>query len=99
MTPAGDLLADLYTTGNYLEAGLWLIVGGACLIYALRSDTRQRGDATLAAVTFALFGLSDVVEVQTGHWARPWWLLAWKAACVATLLLLYVRHARRSKRR
>jgi hypothetical protein len=32
------------------------------------------------------FGLSDLVESQTGAWWTPWWLFAWKALCVLGLL-------------
>ncbi|MBE7458640.1 MAG: hypothetical protein KJ057_17160 [Phycisphaerae bacterium] len=42
-------------------------------------------------MTFLAFGASDVVEADTGAWWRPWWLLAWKAACLAVLLTLLIR--------
>lgn len=28
------------------------------------------------------FGVSDIIELQTGAWWRPWWLLLLKAACL-----------------
>ena len=34
-------------------------------------------------MSFFAFGISDFVEIHTGAWYRPWWLLAWKATCVA----------------
>jgi hypothetical protein len=53
----------------------------------------------LAAVTLVAFGISDYAEIRTGgEWWRPWWLLAWKATCVVTLmsLLLVARRAKGS---
>jgi hypothetical protein len=52
----------------------------------------------VAAVTLVLFGISDVVEVETGAWYRPWWLLVWKGVCVMVLgylLITYIREKRR----
>jgi hypothetical protein len=52
----------------------------------------------MAAGTFVLFGASDLIEVRTGAWWRPWWLLAWKAACVFALIVLLVGYYRASGR-
>jgi len=57
-----------------------------------------RRDAVAAAVAFVAFGGSDVVESFTGAWWRPWWLFAWKAACVLGLLVLLARRRRRQAR-
>jgi len=40
------------------------------------------------AVVFVLFGISDLVETQTGAWWKPWWLLVWKVLCVHAMLTL-----------
>jgi hypothetical protein len=40
----------------------------------------------VAATASVLFGISDIVETRTGTWYEPWWLFAWKAACVVCLL-------------
>ena len=37
-------------------------------------------------VSLIAFGVSDIVEVQTGAWWRPWWLFAWKATCLVLLV-------------
>lgn len=64
---------------------------------AVRHTGPARARCVLAAVTFAAFGLSDVVEVQTGAWYRPWWLFAWKAACVAVFAGLLAERFRLRK--
>lgn len=83
---------------NYVEIGLWgvlgLIVGG----YALRRTGPTRRHAFVAALTLIAFGVSDWFEIQTGgEWWRPWWLLAWKAACVGTLLVLLILARKRQQ--
>ncbi len=65
---------------NVFEASLWICLG----IAALAAGRSRRRRAGLAVVLIA-FGISDLVETQTGAWWRPPWLLAWKAACVAIL--------------
>ena len=52
----------------------------------------------IAAVTFCAFGVSDIVEVETGAWWRPWWLLVWKGLCIVVLLVLLWQHYRAGKR-
>ena len=85
---------DFFRTGNYLEAALWITVAGVFAVLAARRQGTVRRRCALATVTFFLFGLSDIVEVRTGAWWRPWWLLAWKATCVLAMLWLLWRHMR-----
>ena len=83
---------------NMAEAALWGIVAAGFLVAAVRPRLRMMKLAAGAA--FLAFGASDVVEAHTGAWWRPWWLLAWKAACVAVMLWLlcgYLRLARRGR--
>ena len=74
---------------NLTEALLWAVMALVCLIRGLTRPT-SRTVFYIAAVTLFLFGLSDVVEVRTGAWWSPWWLLLWKALCVVTLVTLVV---------
>ena len=69
---------------NACEAALWLTLGTAVLLSALLSQPLRAGTLVLSLALLA-FGASDIVETQTGAWWRPWWLLAWKAACVVVL--------------
>ena len=60
------------------------------------------GSPGTAAATLTLFGLSDIVEIQTGAWWQPWWLLVWKGACISGLVLLlwiwYSNHTANEKK-
>ncbi len=82
---------------NYVEAGLWLVIALLLAAAAVRHRGVVRQRAAQAATVFAVFAGSDVVEAQTGAWWRPWWLLAWKAACVLVLIVLLVDYLRRGR--
>jgi len=90
--------STFFGVANYLEAGLWAVTAIGFAIAATRRSGRARRLSCIAAVTFAAFGGSDVLEVQTGAWWRPWWLLAWKTLCVLVLLGLYIVHRRHRAR-
>ncbi len=70
---------------NLGEGVLWLAIATVILVRTIRSPAPRRLGYG-AAVSFALFGLSDSIEIRTGAWYSPWPLLALKAACVVSLL-------------
>ena len=83
-------------TGNLIEGILWSAIALGFVAALLKPGWRSA--KIVAAINFAAFGVSDFIEMQTGAWWRPWWLLAWKAACVAVMaaqLVLYVRRKRK----
>ena len=71
--------------GNLAEGVLWIVVGACFAAAMVRGGSRRM--KLVAAINFVLFGCSDFVERRTGAWWRPWWLLLWKAACVAVMVL------------
>ncbi len=84
------ILEAIYRKGNYIEAGIWGIFAiGFCRV-ALKNTGKVRIQRMIAAVTFFLFGLSDIVEVQTGAWWHPWWLFLWKSVCVISMVILLI---------
>ena len=83
-----------FALANHIEAGLWIVLA---IVTAIRGRWKPR---FVLATALLLFGISDVVEAHTGAWYDPWWLLLWKAACLATFLTLgisYKRHRFRAK--
>ena len=91
-------LSGAAETYNYVEIGVWCAIALVVATFAARRAGASRRDGLFAAVTLGAFGASDYAEVRTGgEWWTPWWLLAWKAACVLALLMLLLR-ARRRKR-
>jgi hypothetical protein len=79
---------------NLCEGLLWLAIAlGFAFVYRKR---RQNADLMVAAgLLFMTFGLSDFVEIQTGGWYKPWWLLAWKASNLVGFVMVYLLHRRR----
>ena len=88
-----------FVYSNYIEAGLWIILGIGAIVQAARHRGVARRDLLILAIVLVVFGLSDIVETRTGAWWRPWWLLTWKAACVGVMLALLLTYARRRARR
>ena len=78
---------------NAIEALLWTLMAVALVVIAA-IQKGVRGRLILAALTFLMFAGSDIIEMQTGAWWRPWWLLVWKAMCIAGFVALAVYHYR-----
>jgi hypothetical protein len=78
---------------NRFEAGLWLVIAASLGIRAAAHWLRNEAVPyyqSIAALAFAVFGVSDIIESFTGAWWRPWWLVVLKACCVAALVLCYI---------
>jgi hypothetical protein len=78
-----------FALANQLEAGLWITLA---VITAIRGRSKL---PFVVAAALLLFGISDLVEARTGAWYDPWWLLAWKAACLFAILLVGISYKRR----
>lgn len=82
---------DVY---NQVEPFIWY--GVAVLsVPALRHHARLPTRLGLAALV-ALFGTSDFFEREA--WWTPWWLLAWKAACLVGMAAVIGRIWLKSRR-
>jgi hypothetical protein len=71
---------------NTFEAGLWTLFAVVTALIGHRVRGLTRPVQILLVLLFLAFGASDVAELSTGAWWRPWWLLLWKAACLAGFL-------------
>lgn len=79
---------------NFYESILWFTIGLTMAVAAFRH--RQQWKQLLAAAgLFVMFGFSDIVEMETGAWWRPWWLFVWKAVVVAGLVSILLWYRRR----
>lgn len=94
MTGDSALPDDLHARGNLLEAFVWWALAAGFAFYAWRSQGARRRLCLIACGAFAAFGLSDIVEIRSGAWWRPWWLLVWKAACLAVMVWVWFRAGR-----
>ncbi len=87
----------MFETANYIEAALWAVIGLVFLFMTMKRRKGQRSRLFIAGIAFLFFGMSDVVEANTGAWWRPWWLLAWKGMCLAVLFGLLRGHLLRKR--
>jgi hypothetical protein len=76
----------LHAVFNYGEAVFWCACAITFFIHAGRGERRGKRDQLILGFAFVGFGLSDWIEVDTGAWWRPWWLLALKAICLLIIL-------------
>lgn len=91
-TEVAEILTNIYRQGNYIEAIIWFIFALGFLIVAGQNSSKITKQHYLASINFFLFGISDIVEVQTGAWWHPWWLFLWKSGCIFMMLWLLFIH-------
>lgn len=78
--------AILLAVFNGCEALVWT---GLAAIVGWRyrnAETSVRRLSRIAAALLVLFAISDVIEIQTGAWWRPIWLLVLKGVCLFGLI-------------
>jgi len=77
------MLVDAY---NAFEAALWAMLAVVVAIRYRHAVAGLRRVAAIASVLLVLFAISDVIEMQTGAWWRPWPLLLLKGICLVGLI-------------
>ena len=87
----------LETVFNACEAGLWLTLAVVVGIRYRRAPAGVRSVARVMALHFVLFGVSDLIEIETGAWWRPPALLIFKGACLIGLTCCFVVLVRRER--
>ena len=74
-------------TFNLCEGIVWLILAIVIYFFPLfRDEKNNRGRGLSLFLIF--FGISDFIEMNTGAWWKPWWLLIWKAICLGGIVFL-----------
>ncbi len=85
-------------TFNLAEGLFWIGIGLA-LLWRSRSLENLVHPALFAGVIFLLFAVSDFIEMRTGSWFEPTWLMIWNLACVLTLIACFFWYRRLAHRR
>lgn len=67
---------------NFLEIGLWATFALVVVLFGDRANLSGRTRAILSIALLA-FSWSDYVELRSGAWWRPWWLILLKGTCLA----------------
>ncbi len=81
---------------NLAEAILWISIASVFL-FRLRHAQKNRDLSITCVIAFALFGVSDFIEINTRAWYQPLSLFILKACCVLTLVTVYLIYVRRRK--
>lgn len=76
-------MVDFFTAVNGFEIVWWSLCAAICFQRA-RGKWRRLG--RMAAILFLMFAMTDVTELQTGAWWRPWWLAGVKGICLMGLV-------------
>ncbi|MEQ9069930.1 MAG: hypothetical protein RLO18_24575 [Gimesia chilikensis] len=79
---------------NLAEAILWISIAGLFLVRLPRLQ-QNRDLAITCSIAFALFGVSDLIEVSTRAWYQPLPLFILKAVCVITFVTIYITYRKR----
>ena len=85
----------IHTYFNLAEGFFWI---GLAVWFFLSTFISGKYHKALLAVILILFGISDFVEMATGAWWRPWWLLVWKVLCVIIGFILIILIIKSEKR-
>ena len=75
----------LVTAFNGCEAALWALLAVVVAIRYRHSVAGLRRNSSITAVLLVLFAISDVIEMYTGAWWKPWGLLLLKGFCLVGL--------------
>jgi glycerol-3-phosphate acyltransferase PlsY len=67
---------------NVIEAAIWIALATWLLYLTLRTRSHLKRTLFIFSVTLYVFGISDIIETQTGAWYRPLGLFLLKAICV-----------------
>ena len=51
-------------------------------VITYREHKKRRRLFLMLALAFFAFGISDLIEAETGAWWRPFWLLVLKGGCI-----------------
>jgi len=90
---------DLEKSGNQIEAALWFVVTAVLLVKAAKAEAALRKIFFVLSGTFFVFGMSDIIEAQTGAWWRPLWLLFMKVGCIVVFFFGFRAYYRVTKRK
>ncbi len=89
-------VSQAFAVFNICEGLLWMGISLGLLVVLYRK--RQNAELMIVlAVLFAAFGVSDWVEIGTGGWYKPGWMLTWKVINFLGLAVILVLLRRRER--
>lgn len=85
---------DFYVLFNFIEAWYWIAVAALLASGSFIGKAEFRQLYRAAFISIVLFGCSDFVEMKTGSWYKPWWLLVWKGMCILAFVFIFLWYRR-----
>ena len=77
---------------NIAEAFFWIAIALAIAVRARRAHRDLRRIGYIVAAAFVAFAGTDLIEIKTGTWYRPLWLLVYNAVCIAFIVGCYAKY-------
>ena len=94
---------DIAAGFNFFEAILWFSLAAFILIFGVlrgKIVVGQRKTFLFLSAVLLLFGISDLIEMKTGAWWSPIWLLLYKGVCIIGIIIGFgFLYKNRSKRK
>ncbi|XLQ20148.1 MAG: hypothetical protein ACKUBY_00005 [Candidatus Moraniibacteriota bacterium] len=85
---ASLFLLDLdFKTFNFIEGVYWLSLGIFVVTLSKIIPCKYKRLALFTFLILIFFGFTDFIEIKTGAYWTPWWLLTWNAFCILGLIL------------
>lgn len=86
---------------NACEAIVWFILAGVFYFFNVFNLKQGQKQNRVMSALLIFFGISDIIEIYTGAWWRPWWLFLWKAVCLLgigfTIINFYLKRQQNDK--
>lgn len=79
---------------NYCEAGLWFTISLMVFLRRKNPNLTITKLAIQTSISFFFFGISDLIEANTGAWWQPWWLLVLKVLCILSFVYCWIKYKR-----
>lgn len=77
---------------NYGEAALWFTISLIAFLRRKNDNSKLTQLAITVSISFFFFGISDLIEANTGVWWQPWWLLVLKALCILSFVICWYKY-------
>lgn len=91
-------MMDAVARFNLFEAIFWFVMSLVLLLCGVYREVIVAGQKKIfifLSVTLLLFGITDLIEMKTGHWSRPPWLLLLNGVCIVAIfigiVIIYMR--------
>ncbi len=88
---------SLIELGNFVESLVWFSIAIIFFVIPKKVEFYNKRISNSLGYAFILFGISDLIEMRTGAWWRPWWLLLIKALCLLFIVASFIINFSRKK--